>query len=38
MLLPTWLLVLANIWFGIDTRLSAGTALEAAARLLGGVS
>ena len=37
MLLPTWLLVLANIWFGIDTRLSAGTALEAAARLLGGV-
>jgi multicomponent Na+:H+ antiporter subunit D len=38
MLLPTWLLILANIWFGIDTRLSAGTALEAAARLLGGVS
>ncbi|MDH3228327.1 MAG: monovalent cation/H+ antiporter subunit D family protein [Alphaproteobacteria bacterium] len=38
MLLPTWLLVLANVWFGIDTRLSAGTALEAAARLLGGTS
>jgi len=36
MLLPTWFLVLCNIWFGIDTRLSAGTALEAAARLLGG--
>ena len=36
MLLPTWFLVLCNIWFGIDTRLSAGTALEAAARLFGG--
>ncbi len=38
LLLPTWTLVAANIWFGIDTRLSAGTALEAARYLVGGAS
>lgn len=34
MLLPTWLLVLANLWFGIDTRLTVGIA-ELAATTLG---
>ena len=36
MLLPTWLLVLANLWFGIDTRLTVGVASRAAAVLFGG--
>ena len=35
LLVPTWILILASIWFGIDTRLSAGAALEAAKTLLG---
>jgi multicomponent Na+:H+ antiporter subunit D len=35
MLVPTWILIAASIWFGIDTRLSAGAALEAAKTLLG---
>jgi multicomponent Na+:H+ antiporter subunit D len=35
MLLPTWALVLANLWFGIDARFTAGVALDAARRLLG---
>jgi multicomponent Na+:H+ antiporter subunit D len=35
LLLPTWLLVLANLWFGIDTQLTVGTAGRAAAMLLG---
>ncbi len=35
LLIPTWLLVAANIWFGIDTRVSAGLAEKAAALLLG---
>ena len=35
LLIPTWILVTANIWFGIDTRLSAGTAVRAAEYLLG---
>ena len=35
LLVPTWILAIASIWFGIDTRLSAGAALEAARTLLG---
>ena len=33
MLVPMWILVLANIYFGIDTSLSVGAA-DAAAQLL----
>jgi multicomponent Na+:H+ antiporter subunit D len=36
MLLPLWALVLANLYFGIDTSLSAGVAMQAADWLLGG--
>lgn len=36
LLLPTWILALANLYFGIDTSFSAGTAVDAATRLLGG--
>ncbi len=35
LLLPTWALVLANVYFGIDTQLSVGTATAAARALLG---
>lgn len=35
LLVPLWVLVAANIWFGIDTRFSAGLAAHAAAWLLG---
>ena len=35
MLIPTWVLVLANIYFGIDTRVSVGVATKAAKFLLG---
>ena len=35
-LLPTWLLVAANYYFGVETSLSAGVAARAAAMLLGG--
>ncbi len=35
LLIPTWILVLANFWFGIDTRLTVGVAEQAAAALLG---
>jgi len=35
LLVPTWILIVASIWFGVDTRLSAGAALEAAKTLLG---
>jgi len=35
MLIPTWILVLANIWFGIDPHLTVGTASRAAAMLMG---
>lgn len=35
MLIPTWLLVLANLYFGIDARLTAGVAIRAAQSLLG---
>ncbi len=35
LLVPTWLLVLANLFFGVDTNLTVGTASRAAAMLLG---
>jgi multicomponent Na+:H+ antiporter subunit D len=35
MLIPTWALVLANLYFGIDATLTAGTATRAAQMLLG---
>jgi len=35
MLVPTWILVLANIWFGINPHLTVGTAGRAAAMLMG---
>ena len=37
MLLPAWLLALANIYFGIHTELSVGVAHEAAKALFGGL-
>ncbi|MGH2378263.1 MAG: monovalent cation/H+ antiporter subunit D family protein [Candidatus Limnocylindria bacterium] len=36
LLVPTWLLALANVYFGIDTRLTWGLAVEAARALLAG--
>lgn len=35
MLIPTWVLVLANFYFGVDTRVSVGVATRAAEFLLG---
>ena len=35
MLIPTWVLVVANFYFGIDTRVSVGAATRAAQYLLG---
>jgi len=35
MLIPTWVLIGANIYFGIDTHLSVSVARQAAAQLLG---
>ncbi|HSG07580.1 MAG TPA: monovalent cation/H+ antiporter subunit D family protein [Longimicrobiales bacterium] len=35
LLIPTWVLVLANLYFGIDAKLTAGVAIEAARMLLG---
>jgi multicomponent Na+:H+ antiporter subunit D len=35
MLVPTWVLILANFWFGIDTRVTVGIAERAAAMLSG---
>ncbi|MDX1518702.1 MAG: monovalent cation/H+ antiporter subunit D family protein [Gammaproteobacteria bacterium] len=35
MLLPLWLLIAANIWFGIDTSLTIGSVLTAAEKLAG---
>ncbi|HUF71865.1 MAG TPA: monovalent cation/H+ antiporter subunit D family protein [Gammaproteobacteria bacterium] len=35
LLVPVWVLTAANLWFGIDTRLSAGIAARAAEMLLG---
>ncbi len=36
LLLPTWALALANIWFGIETSINAGGAFEAARGVLAG--
>jgi len=36
MLLPLWGLILANLYFGIDTSLSVSVAMQAADWLLGG--
>ncbi|MEX2048998.1 MAG: monovalent cation/H+ antiporter subunit D family protein [Gemmatimonadota bacterium] len=36
LLAPTWVLVLANLYFGIDASLTAGVATRAAEMLLGG--
>ncbi|MEX2614678.1 MAG: monovalent cation/H+ antiporter subunit D family protein [Alphaproteobacteria bacterium] len=36
MLIPTWMLIVANVYFGIDTRVSVGVATRAAEFLLGG--
>ena len=38
MLVPTWILILANVYFGVSTALSVGTARRAAEFLLGGGS
>jgi multicomponent Na+:H+ antiporter subunit D len=35
LLVPTWALVVANLWFGIDAQLTAGVAVRAAEFLLG---
>lgn len=35
LLVPTWVLAGANLWFGLDTRLSAGVARRAADWLMG---
>lgn len=35
MLIPTWALVLANLWFGMDAKLTSGVAIQAAQTLLG---
>ena len=37
LLIPTWILVIANIYFGFDTELTVGTAEQAARLLLQGV-
>jgi|GEM_PF-3569367 len=37
LLAPVWVLVAANFWFGIDTRLTVGGATRAAQALAGGV-
>ncbi len=36
LLIPTWVLVAANVFFGLDARLTAGIATRAAELLLGG--
>jgi multicomponent Na+:H+ antiporter subunit D len=36
MLIPLWIIVLANIYFGINTRLTVGVAELAAQALIGG--
>lgn len=35
MLIPAWLLIAATIWFGLDTSVTVGTALDAARELMG---
>jgi multicomponent Na+:H+ antiporter subunit D len=37
LLVPTWVLVLANFWFGTDATMTAGVATRAAEVLLGGL-
>ena len=34
LLVPSWLLVIATIWFGFDTSLTLGSALDAAQQLV----
>ncbi len=34
MLIPAWILVIATLWFGLDTSITAGTATEAAQQLV----
>ncbi len=36
LLLPAWVLVVAVVWFGLDTSLTVGTALDAAQQLISG--
>jgi multicomponent Na+:H+ antiporter subunit D len=36
LIVPTWVLALANLYFGIDTALPVGAALQAAGQLVGG--
>lgn len=38
LLLPMWAMVLASLYFGVDSRLTAGIALQAARHLLSGVA
>ncbi len=38
LLIPTWLLILANLYFGIDTSLTVGVAERAAVLLIGSAS
>ncbi len=38
LLLPTWILIAANLYFGVDTTLTVGVAKRAALWLLGGAS
>jgi len=37
LVVPTWILALANLYFGIDTALPVGAAVQAAEQLAGGV-
>jgi multicomponent Na+:H+ antiporter subunit D len=37
LLVPVWILVAANFWFGIDTRLNVGAATAAAEALMSGI-
>ena len=34
LLAPAWLLVIATVWFGVDTSLTLGSALDAAQQLV----
>jgi multicomponent Na+:H+ antiporter subunit D len=36
LLVPAWVLTIANIWFGVQTTVTVGGAERAAAILLGG--
>ena len=38
MLIPMWVMILANFYFGVDTRVSVGVAERAAKFLLGDAS